>query len=171
MNYRIVHICVDDSIIETADPEKILEPVWWSGNIHDGPEEYDKSLSVFSHAQRLLYALTWYCSELLNGGHDQFYSNSTGMVWKEAMGAFEALELPEFASILRESAERLGGSPSLDHQARKGQLDACKPDFSDLDQHFYEADKRVNLDGRIMSFIRARPSDFYFEGKINKPII
>jgi len=170
VNYKIVRISVDDSTIAAGDPGKVIEPVWWSANIYDGPEQYEISLLEFSHAQRFVYALVWYSSELLNGGHDQFYSNSTGIVWKDALSAFEALELPEFVSILRDSAERLGGSPSLDREARNEQLDSFKPDFSDLDQRFYEADERVNLSNRMMSFIRARPSDFYFNGKVKKPV-
>ncbi|MCS6265477.1 MAG: DMP19 family protein [Nitrospira sp.] len=169
MNNEFVQVCVDDGTIAAGDPWEVMEPVLWSANIYDGPEQYEISLSGFSIPQRLVYALMWYRIEVNNGGHDQFYFNSTGIVWKDALNAFEALELPEFANILRGSTERLGGSPSLDRQARNEQLESIEPDFDDLDEAFYEAEKRMDLDHRIMSFIRARPSAFYFVGEVRKP--
>jgi hypothetical protein len=171
MRYETVHVCVDDGTIAAGDPWAVIEPVWWSANIYDGPAKYELSLLQFSRSQRLVFAVFWYRSEVNNGGHHQFYSNSTGIVWKDALEAFRALDAPEFASILAESAARLGGSPSLDHHERGEQLDTFGPDFSDLDDRFYEAENKVNLDDRVIRFIRARPSEFYFEGKIRRAVL
>lgn len=171
MRYEIVHVRVDESTIAAGDPWAIIEPVWWSANIYGGPEEYELSLLQFSHPQRLVFAVFWYRSEVNNGGHRQFYYNSTGIVWKDALEAFRALEEPEFTSVLAESAARLGGSPSLDRQVRNEQLDTLAPDFNDLDERFYETESKVDLDDRIMSFIHARPSEFHFEGKIRRAVL
>jgi hypothetical protein len=165
VSHKIVQICIDDSTIAGGDPMKVIEPVWCLANISDGAEKYQTSLMQFSQAQRFVHAMMWYWSEVNNGGHYQFYSNSTGIVWKDVMSAFQILELPEFASILKESTERLGGDPSLDRHVRNEQLDTFEPDFSDLDDEFYAMDKKMNLNDRIMSFIRTRPKDFYFDGK------
>jgi hypothetical protein len=171
MRCETVHVCVDDGTIAAGDSWAVIEPVWWSANIYDGPEEYEISLLQFSRSQRLVFALNWYCSEVNNGGHHQFYSNSTGIVWHDALEAFRSLDAPEFANILAESAERLGGSPALDCQDRSEQMETFAPDFSDLDDRFYAAAKKVDLDERIISFIRARPADFYFEGKIRRVVL
>ncbi len=171
MRYETVHICVDDDTIAAGDTWAVIEPVWWSANIYDGPEQYELSLLQFSRSQRQVFAVFWYRAEVNNGGHHQFYSNSTGIVWKDALEAFQALEEPEFTRILAESAARLGGSPSLDRYQRSQQLNSFAPDFNDLDDQFYEAERKVNLDDRVMSFIRALPSDFYFEGKIRRAIL
>jgi hypothetical protein len=171
MRYETVHVCIDDDTIAVGDPWVVIEPVWWSANIYDGPEQYELSLLQFSRSQRLVFAVFWYRSEVNNGGHDQFYFNSTGIVWKDALEAFRSLDAPEFASILSESAARLGGSPSLDRDERGEQLDTLAPDFNDLDDRFYEAEKKLNLDDRIISFIRARASDFYFAGKIRRAVL
>jgi hypothetical protein len=171
MRYETVHVCVDDSTIAAGDPWAVIEPVWWSANIYDGPDEYERSLIQFSRSQRLVFAVQWYRSEVKNGGHDQFYSNSTGIVWKDALEALRAFGASEFVSILELSAERLGGSPSLDRQERIEQLDTLAPNFNDLDDLFYDAEEKVDLDDRIIRFIRARPSDFYFEGKIRRAVL
>jgi hypothetical protein len=171
MHYETVDVCVDENTVAAGDPWAVIEPVWWTANIYDGPEQYELSLLPFSRSQRLVFAVFWYRSEVNNGGHHQFYFNSTGIVWKDALEAFQAMGAPEFASILAESAARLGGSPSLDRHERSEQLEAFAPDFNDLDDRFYEAENRLNLDDRVISFIRTRPSDFFFEGKIRRAVL
>jgi hypothetical protein len=171
MNYEIVEVQVDDATIAEGDLWKVIDPVWWSASIYDGAEEYDRSLRSFSRSQRLLFAALWYQYEVDNGGHKQFYFNSTGIVWKDALEAFKSMGLTAFEAILRESAERLGGSPSLDREERNSQLDTVAPDFDDLDERFYEADEAIGLDDRLKSFMRSRPSDFYFRGKIRRPLL
>jgi hypothetical protein len=171
MRYETVRVRVDDGTIATGDPSAVVQPVWWSANIYDGPDEYERSLQRFSRSQRFIFAVLWYRAEVNNGGHSQFYSNSTGIVWRDALEALQALEAPEFVSILQRSAELLGGSPALDRRERCEQLDACAPDFSELDDQFYDAQERVDLDARMAGFIRARPSDFYFEGNIRRAVL
>lgn len=171
MQYETVEIRIDESTIAADDQWKIIEPVWWSANIYEGPDQYEQSLLPFSRPQRFVFAVTWYRAEVNNGGHLQFYSNSTGIVWKDALEAFWTLDLPEHAMILAESAERLGGSPSLDRDTREEQLEDIDPDFDDLDDRFYAAEKKGELDTQILSFIRAHRSDFYFQGTIRRGLM
>jgi Domain of unknown function (DUF4375) len=166
-----VHVQVDDSTIAAGDPGAVMHPVWWSANIYDGPVAYEKSLEQFSRSQRLVFAVLWYIREVNNGGHRQFYSNSTGIVWKDALEGFEALGIPRAANILRISAERMGGSPSLDRGERNEQLMSHEPDFKDLDEAFWDLQEKANLDDVIMRFIRAQPADFYFSGTIERVVL
>src|SRR5262249_31444746 len=122
MRYVTVQVCVDESTIAAGDLWAVIEPVWWSANLYDGPDAYERSLRPFSRSQRLILAVRWYCSEVSNGGHDQFYRNSTGIVWKDALEAFRVLDAHDFVSILEQSAKRLGGAPSLDHHERSEQM-------------------------------------------------
>lgn len=114
MEYEEVRLRVDESTILGADPSIVIEPVWWTGNIYDGPKEYELSLASFSQSQRALFGILWYRSEVNNGGHEQFYFNSTGIVWKQARDGFALLELKEFSAILNESVLRMGGDIPLD---------------------------------------------------------
>ena len=78
-------VIVDDAVIESGEIQEIIDPLWWSVSIYDGEEQYQRDLEGFTAPQRYLFALQWYLAEVNNGGHDQFYSNSTGIVWEDAM--------------------------------------------------------------------------------------
>lgn len=80
-----VHVKIDDATIDKSTPFEIVEPAWNAANIYDSVDEYDRSLASFSKEQRLLVAVSWYIAEVNNGGHAQFYGNSTGIVWPDAL--------------------------------------------------------------------------------------
>lgn len=161
-------ITIDDDVIRRADPWEIVDPLWWSVNIYDGPAAYQESLSRFSRNQSLVHAISWYDAEVLNGGHHQFFANSTGIVWRNALEGFRTIGLKEAADILSEAAERLGGAPSLDRTLRNDQLDRIDIDgLNDLDHRYY-ALREVLID-RLAAFIQENKEDFYFKGKVKRP--
>lgn len=168
MQNEKIHVRVDDATIATGDLSLIIRPVSFAANIYDGPAEYEQSLRPFSQAQRLVFALHWYDAEVNNGGHDQFYWNSTGIVWRDALAAYRAIGAPGIADILQQSADRLGGSPALDRGDRQQQLSDLAPNFNDLDERFY-AESGDDVERQVNSYIRARPADFYFDGLIEVP--
>jgi hypothetical protein len=159
---------VDDATIQSGTPMEVINPVWWTANIYDGPVAYEESIKSFSPAQRFVHAMLWYRAEVNNGGHQQFYGNSTGIVWRDALEGFEAAAMPEVAAIVRESASRVGGSPSLVREERQKELETKAPNFDDLDDKYYECEKRLDVESTIMEYIRTRPQDFYFTGRVRK---
>jgi len=169
--YETVDVTVDDSTIAEADVWTVIHPVWWIADIYNGPEEYERSLEQFSTEQRLMFALRWYLSEVNNGGHRQFYSNSTGIVWKDACRAFSAIGLKKGAGIILDSADRLGGDPSLDHEQRHEQMAEHNPDFSDLDDRFYELSDKADIDQAMLEYIRANAAAFRFTGQVTRVVL
>ncbi len=163
------YVRIDDEVINRGDPYEIIDPVRWKVNIYEGEKKYNESLAPFSREQRYIAAVTWYIDEVNNGGHEQFYFNSAGIVWRDALSGFMKLGIDEAVDIIRESASRMGGNPSLDRATRQGQLDVYRPDFEDLDDRFYELEKRVDIGEAMRRYILPRRSAFYFEGKIQKP--
>lgn len=161
-------VVIDENFIETKDITSIIHPVWFTANIYGSYGDYEKSLARFSRSQRLVHAAEWYQAEVNNGGHDQFYSNSTGIVWEDAQTAFTEIGLPEVAEIIAESAKRMGGRPSFDREERNRVLDAEQPNFDDLDDRFY---KLTDIDSRIIDYIRKRPKDFLFSGEVEIPSV
>src|SRR5262245_59750249 len=168
MKIETVPVRIDEATIAEGDAWRIIEPVSQLANIYDGPAEYDRSLHRFSRPQRLVVAVWWYRAEVNNGGHHQFYANSTGIVWIDALEGFRAMGAKELAANLEESAKRLGGSPSLDRVERNEQLDRFDPKFDDLDDKFYEHD--ADLDDLMIAYIRSRPGDFHFEGTVQRAV-
>jgi Domain of unknown function (DUF4375) len=166
-----VHVEVSDAVIAGGDMRAIMHPISWVANIYDGPIAYEKSLESLSRPQRLLFAVRWYVYEVENGGHRQFFSNSTGIVWIDAMQGLKELDIQRGANILRIAAERMGGKPSLDRAERQEQLEANQPDFQDLDEALWELVGKVDFDERMIAYVRAQPAAFYFSGKITRVVL
>jgi Domain of unknown function (DUF4375) len=159
---------IGDREIDGDDYFPVVKPVFWSVSIYDGPEKYESDLANFSTEQRLVLAYHWYLSEVNNGGHYQFYDNSTGIVWPDALKAFRAIGHQEVVTIIEESALRLGGDPSLDREARQRQLEDMHPDFEDLDQELFKLEEQPDFDRKALEFIRAHRNRFLFSGTVQK---
>jgi len=154
--------------IDGDDYFAVIEPVFWSVSIYDGPDQYERDLSRFSNEQRLALAYHWYLSEVNNGGHDQFYYNSTGIVWPDSLSAFVAIGAEDVVAIIRESASRLGGHPSLDREERQQQLDQFNPDFEDLDKELFKLEEQPDFDRKMLDFMRLHRQQFFFSGSVEK---
>jgi hypothetical protein len=165
--YEEKHIIVDDNVIATKDVQQIISPVWWSVSIYEDIGKYNLDLMQFTLQQRYVFAIQWYSAEVNNGGHYQFYSNSTGIVWKDALKGFQAIGAKENEEILRESACRLGGTPSQHRDIRKKYLDEHEVDFSDLDDRYYKSE--TAMCALLYDYIRRNASSFYFNGEVIMP--
>ena len=159
---------IGDREIDGDDYFPVIEPAYWSVSIYDGPERYDDDLKRFSEEQRLVLAYHWYLSEVYNGGHEQFFYNSTGLVWADARKVFAEIGITEVVDIIDEAGSRLGGCPSLDTEERQLQLDLMNPDFQDLDNKLFAFIDAVDIDKMIKAFIRSHRDKFYFSGIVKK---
>ena len=170
LTWESVNVVIDDSTIARNDPMEIIAPVWFSVSIYDGLLRYENDLKKFTNAQRYVFAVLWYDTEVNNGGHDQFYSNSTGIVCRDAADGFEEMGLWEAHENIVESMRRMGGDPPADRDERNELLDNLKPDFGDLDDRHYELDRARRLSDRLMDFIKSRPKEFYCSGVVERPV-
>lgn len=162
-----VHVRLDEESVKKAgDWFGVIEPVKSCAKIYDSFEDYEESLRRFSRAQRLFAAIDWYLMEVNNGGHDQFYSNSTGIVWKDALDGLQLIGANEVADILAESAKRMGGNPSFDRTVRQQQLERHNADFRDLDDRLFNTESK--LDAKMLGYIRANPREFVFDGMVKR---
>ncbi len=168
MELKNTHVHIGDEEINSGDIQEIIKPLWYSVNIYDGEEQYNADLRPFTLPQRYVFAAEWYIAEVNNGGHDQFFFNSTGIVWREALECFRAAGLAECAEILCEAVERMGGNPSLDRMERMEALDKLEPDFEDLDRRFYRLPEE-SVYPRITEYILSNRDSFYFDGNIELP--
>ena len=162
-------VIIDDSTIATKDPMKVIDPLWWTVDIYNSKEQYEEDLEPYSVPQRAVFAIMWYMGEVNNGGHYQFYTNSTGIAWEDARDGFDLVGVGEAREIIEESARRFGGRPSFERAARESYLDSIDEDFADLDSRFYNLDAEIDLTGKVMQYILSNPTPFYFEGEIEVP--
>jgi hypothetical protein len=166
-----VHVVIDEKAIATMDAFAIIEPVWWTGNVSGSYEDYESSLARFSRGQRILYAIHWYQAEVFNGGHQRFYSNPTGIVWADVQKGFSEIGISEGEKIVEESARRIGGHPPFEWDERNHIMDQWQPNFDDLDDRFYKLAKVVNIDEKMLAYIRRHTKDFVFAGEIERPVV
>ncbi len=163
------HIRIDKARLAAIDDVMdLIEPLWWTVNI-SSPEAYEASLAPFTRGQRLVYALQMYRLEVDNGGHGQFYGNSGGIVWRDALEGFELLGLRELADNLRASAALLGGDPPLDRGEREALLSELRPDFAEITEQFWKLEAQHDVDGAILAYARAHPEEFLFDGVVRVP--
>lgn len=163
----MTRVVVDDAVIAGDDPMAVIDPVWWTASFYEDYETYERTLAGFSWPQRLVWAVLWFNSEVCNGGHDQFFSNSTGMVWPEALEGFDAIGRPDLSAILREAVARFPSPPPREREPREDLLDACESNFDDLDDLYFA--QEGDIYDALMTYIRAQPEAFYFAGEVLKP--
>jgi Domain of unknown function (DUF4375) len=169
-NLIVTECIIDDSIINSKDVQKIIEPVWWTGDIYNSHEDYLRSLKLFSQNQKYVYAIQWYQAEVDNGGHEQFFYNSTGIVWEDALNGFKKIGLFKYYKILGEAIAKMDNDIPFDREMRIKTLQSLNPDFDSLDVLFYKTDSIQPLQEALFEFIDNNRRDFYFHGKIERPI-
>lgn len=167
MNASASGTTIDAAFVATRSPWEVVEPMWWSVSVFDGPLQYERDLQRFSGEQRMLFACLCYVGEVNTGGHEQFYANNVGIVWRDALAGFRTFGEPEAAGILEASAQRLGGDPSLDRSERFAALLRLRPDFRDLDERFYRLESSRPLQDSLARSMRRNPSAFLMSGFIH----
>lgn len=116
----------------------LVEPVWDQIEIYQGPEEFTRTLATVSRPAGLLFAAHFCQSEVCNGGFDQFFSNSTGVLAPEAIEGFKAIGQDFVAEIIQEACSLLGEPFPRDRLIRQRKLKAVDSGLLDsLDQKFY----------------------------------
>ena len=119
-------------------------------DIYNGADAFFAGFAPLPAPVQHLFAAHWCQSEVNNGGFDQFFFNSTGVLAPEAEAGFRAIGLTGVADIVREAMARFGAEYPREQEVREAAMDAIPSDgggafggkgrrFSDLDDRFYEA--------------------------------
>jgi len=115
-----------------------VAPFWEAINIYEGPEVFRHTFDSAPRVSGLMFAAHSCQSEICNGGFDQFFWNSTGVLAPEAAEGFREIGQPQIAALI-ESAMDLVGSPyPRDREERQGRLSQLPGGALDaLDQKFF----------------------------------
>ena len=122
---------------------RLVSPIWKEVSIYNGAEKF---LTQFSHLplkSGLLLAAHWCHSEVCNGGFSQFFTNPTGVLAPEALQAFKAIGLNEWANVLEQAMSVFGGSYPREQRDRLKILDSInrKEAFHALNDRFFAWNK------------------------------
>lgn len=161
-------ITIED-IKKIEDSWEINEPMWNTISIYKSYEEYIKSAEGFTLEQRFLLAIIWYFAEVNNGGHHQFFYNSTGIVWEDVLNGFKHFGMTEFAANFQKVVDYCGGTISFDRGERWELLEKLEEKneeeffkiLDEADDFIYEYDGEENE----LNYIKAHPEKFVFEGE------
>ena len=162
-------ITVED-IEKTEEFWDILDPIYWTIDIYSSYEEYLNSAKDFTLEQRYLNAISWYFMEVNNGGHFQFFDNSTGILWEDALNGLKEFGMEELADNFKKIVEMFGGKIPFDREERWEAMDKMSEDFEELldkaDSVVYDLyDYDYTFE---MKYIKEHPDKFVFEGYYNK---
>ena len=107
-----------EEIQATDDMWTINEPMYWTINIYGSYDNYLESAKGFTVEQRYLNAICWYFAEVNNGGHHQFFYNSTGIVWEDALAGLRLFKMDILADNLQSVIDYFGGSVPFNREER-----------------------------------------------------
>lgn len=145
-------------VIDRADEHVIL--------YDDRPEEVARSMAQLTPGQRALLALRWCVGEVYNGGFDQFFTNSAGVLAQEALDGAHRIGAHQTADLLvRAYSIFPDGVPPLDRHGREDFLHTLSHDERDnhwdgLDSEFYEL-MESELYPRAAEYVRQHPAEFF----------
>jgi Domain of unknown function (DUF4375) len=100
-----------------------VAPAYWTVNIYDTPREYLSGLRKHSEPVQHLLAVHWCMSEVMNGGLQQFFTNSTGIVAPEALAGFQAMKMLKISKPLEGAMTLLGDTYPRNSKLREKAVD------------------------------------------------
>jgi hypothetical protein len=105
-----------------------------------------KGFAALTDPQKHYYSVFAYGGQVDNGGHAQYFFNSSGDSWKSALSGLKAIGATKRAAVLEEAAAKFGpDGPSEDRVTRINQVRRLRAEpkkiFGELDTRFYEAGK------------------------------
>ena len=163
------HIIITEETIKNSTEDNyfdVINPIWCSVYIYGTQQRYEADLKYFTKFQRYIFAIEWYLAEVNNGGNYQFFKNSTGIVYKDALEGLKAIGHQGCIENFEKVLSIYGEEPSFDREKRWEQLKKFQDDkeFEKLDSladdFFAFKDKQTY----ILNFIKNNPKEFLFDG-------
>jgi hypothetical protein len=113
-------------------------------------EEKASGFDALPDRKKHVLAVSTVDGEVNNGGHSQYFLNSSGDQWPQALAGLDAMELKERALIFREAIAKFGDKgPSTNRDARQEELARLirnnEEAFEDQDKRYYAAKEVIEV--------------------------
>lgn len=122
---RVSATCLDEKD-EAELTWRVIAPAYNALSLYDGADTVTQVLERLTLGQRALLAIHWCISETLNGGFDQFFTNSSGLLTDEVLIGFVRIGVPQAAAIVQAARQILPSRPP--------DADTEAPDFDEADE-------------------------------------
>jgi hypothetical protein len=117
---------------------RLVDPVWEQIDIYRGADVFLATYRAAEKRAGLLFAAHFAQSEICNGGFNQLFWNSTGVLAPEAVEGFQVIGMPETAEILSRAMRLLGENYPRERGERQNILAVLhKEKFNELDEKFF----------------------------------
>jgi len=123
---------------------KLIDPIWHKVSFYKTWGILQRDFTKISLKQKNLYAVHWADSEICNGGFDQLFENSTGMLGPEAVEGYRAIGMQQCAELVNQACLMLGvpyPRERAERQKRLAILIASHPEgrdiFDELEKQYY----------------------------------
>jgi hypothetical protein len=107
-------------------------------DIYDGPEVFARTFASAPRASGLLFAAHFCQSEICNGGFQQFFGNSTGVLAPGAVEGFREIGQTQISAVVEKAMSLFGSVYPRDRNERQTLLtEVSRSSFDAFDEMFY----------------------------------
>jgi hypothetical protein len=170
--------CVDFRIPRPDDDSEegilvaVSEPLWslWSGSsAAEDAESINEFFGQLNEGQRHILAVAICRSEIANGGVDQFFLESTGKIWPQALEGLRTIKAEKYVKLLEKVLTLFAnGTAPTETKARNDALNSL-PDgktdkvFESVNEKWDELDSsdKNSLAVFCARYIRSNPAYFF----------
>lgn len=131
----------------TVQPDDWVAKLWKSCG-----RNQDRGYVKLPPPARHVIAAKEYYNEVLNGGHDQYFGNSSGDHLQDAQDGLKAIRATPFLKVL-EQALKVFPDPPGKLRDRRRRLDLEKPNFDKLDDRFATLSAKHSIDDKLAKYI------------------
>jgi hypothetical protein len=158
-----------DAIADRDLAWAVIEPMWDDLDFGGGYRKVMGFLESVTQGQSALISLDWCQKEVRNGGFEQFFMNSTGMLSDKALAGFRLIGADCYADLLAKALScfpegkappSASGRRKILRSIRKAERDAL---LDSLDTEFYELLEapETDLESFRGAYIRNNPDQFF----------
>lgn len=147
----------------------VVAAMWPRVDIYRGATELKAGLAKATAGQVAVYATRFADSEICNGGFHQFFGNSTGILYREAVAGFERIGATPYGALLERAGALLGATVPRDRDARNRRLDRLPDEewyqrFDKIEERYYALRRGPKaLEGYARRYIDAHPDEFFVD--------
>ena len=149
----------------------VIEPMWDDLNFYEDWGRVEKFMKAVTPGQGAMISIWWCESEVCNGGFEQFFSNSTGMLAEPALKGFRLVGADHYSDLLWQAMSIFAGTKRLRNRRKRNEALYAEPYkerlafLRSLDDQFYKLlkAKKTELFRICVRYIRSHPSEFFLE--------
>ena len=155
------------SALDVKEIFTVTDPIQFSGKITEYLYEktsYGEDLSPLNEWELTVYLVEELQSEVMNGGFDQYFFNSSGDHWEEAVTACETIGAVQTAELLQKATQAYGCELPKNREEREEAIeshakDGYEEELDALDSVFYAYEE--NVDALIFDYCQQHQKMFF----------